>query len=526
MAKRSISDEEIALIKAMLFCRGMKNRDIQFYFNRPDRPVNSGRITQIRGGTYGPTIAQASEADLASFLSKGPPSSHPGPSDAVAEPRPLTNQERARLLFESRGRSGWFLKTHENENTECKENFALKPEHKFADPLRSIAGLANNEGGFVFFGVKELPDGSLSVVGMSDDVFSKADPADINRCLAGALDPVPVFSAFQIELDGKSIGVIHIEKHEHPPIVATKNVNNEFKEGAIYFRYVGETRVIKPGELHRIIAYREQKAVAEFARRMSRIAVGATATLDLDSGKVEGKSANFLIDEDLLPKIQFLRHGEFKEESGAPALRLIGEVSPVTTAGTRTVRTNVTDEAMLLNYLKSERVAAPLAYVLHSASTAKSWLPLFYYANASGLSLDELVTVLDRERPSRRRAEAIQRLSGTRSAFQKPSGKSLFRREEALAGSLKAPLTLSEVAPIAFGIQALLDNATVDFGWLKTVLLNAFAVTSGNTSQHQSTRSLVYRAACRLDELEFRKSFLNPTELPAVRIAFPLNNDP
>lgn len=117
-------------------------------------------------------------------------------------------------------------------------------------------------------------------------------------------------------------------------------------------------------------------------------------------------------------------------------------------------------------------------------------------------------------------------LSGTRSAFQKPSGKSLFRREEALAGSLKAPLTLSEVAPIAFGIQALLDDATVDFGWLKTVLLNAFAVTSGNTSQHQSTRSLVYRAACRLDELEFRKSFLNPTELPAVRIAFPLNDAP
>lgn len=51
MAKRSITDEEISLIKAMLK-RGHKNQDIQFHFNRPDRPVNSGRITGIRNGSY------------------------------------------------------------------------------------------------------------------------------------------------------------------------------------------------------------------------------------------------------------------------------------------------------------------------------------------------------------------------------------------------------------------------------------------------------------------------------------------
>jgi hypothetical protein len=30
----------------------MKNRDIQFYFKRPGRAVNSGRITDIAAGTY------------------------------------------------------------------------------------------------------------------------------------------------------------------------------------------------------------------------------------------------------------------------------------------------------------------------------------------------------------------------------------------------------------------------------------------------------------------------------------------
>lgn len=51
MAARSITDEEIALMKGML-ALGMKNKDIQFYFNRPDRSVNSGRISQVAKGTY------------------------------------------------------------------------------------------------------------------------------------------------------------------------------------------------------------------------------------------------------------------------------------------------------------------------------------------------------------------------------------------------------------------------------------------------------------------------------------------
>jgi Asp-tRNA(Asn)/Glu-tRNA(Gln) amidotransferase A subunit family amidase len=49
-----------------------------------------------------------------------------------------------------------------------------------------------------------------------------------------------------------------------------------------------------PGELQQIIAYREQRATAEFSNRISRVAMGAAATLDLDSGKMEGRvgSAN------------------------------------------------------------------------------------------------------------------------------------------------------------------------------------------------------------------------------------------
>jgi hypothetical protein len=499
MAKKSITNREISLIKTMVFSRKMKNRDIQFYFNRPDRPVNSGRITQIRDGSYGPEVLQATEEELDTFLAD----SSTTVSRALGEIAEPTLAEIAISFFEKRGKSGWFLKTHENERVEAKQNFALKPEHRFADPLRSIAGLANNEGGFIFFGIKDQPDGSLQVVGMSDDAFSKADPADLNRCLAGAFVPVPTFATFMIELDGKSVGVIHVEKHHHAPVVALKNVNNEFREGAIYYRYVGETRPIKPGELHRIIAHREQKAVAEFASRMSKVASGETATLNLDNGKIEGKAASFMIGEDLLPKIQFLREGEFKEQVGAAALRLVGDVSAVQTGAHKTVRTNVTDEATLLNYLRDEVVAEPLAYVLHSASGSRGWLPQFHYARASNLPLADLIEKLKLERQSHRRTEALQRLSGKKTAFQKPVGKGILRRNEALRGGLQVPVTLSDVPSLARGIQALPDDAEVDFGILKDLLIKALDLTSGASPKHGSARSQVYRAACRLDELEY-----------------------
>ena len=67
--KRSISDEEIALIKAMVG-RKMKNKDIQFFFNRPDRSVNSGRISDIKTGKYSNSalISPAKDKDLDAFL--------------------------------------------------------------------------------------------------------------------------------------------------------------------------------------------------------------------------------------------------------------------------------------------------------------------------------------------------------------------------------------------------------------------------------------------------------------------------
>jgi hypothetical protein len=293
---------------------------IHFYFNKPDRLISSGRTTQIKKGKYGASVEEALPEELEAFVSAW--------EDSEAKPPPAPSPVNMRILRSMfiRETRTWRLFGGETDRIECKACFRLQREERFSKALRAIAGLANIKGGHLLFGVT---DATFQADGLPDDVFTKSDISLLNRVLVGALDSVPHITKGLIEIGGKQLGVLYVKKHNHGPVVAIKNVGQDVKEGGIYFRYVGETRLIKPGELRQIIAAREQRAVAEFSARMNRVATGKEATIDLDSGEVAGTSGKFVIDKALLPSIQFVREGEFSETKGAPALGLIGDVEPV-----------------------------------------------------------------------------------------------------------------------------------------------------------------------------------------------------
>jgi Putative DNA-binding domain len=327
--KRNITDEEIALIKAMLH-RGIANDRIHFYFNRSDRLVSSGRITQIKQGKYGKDIPGASEATLDIFLDDWEKRRSPV-RVASQSSRPPHHPDLIRELFEKRAK-GWFLISGETDEAECKFGFGLKPQDRFADALRAIAGLANNKGGYIFFGLK---DKTYELAGLRDDTFKSTDSAEFSRIITTALDPVPDYQITFLEIDDKPLGVIYVHQHHHRPVIAIKGMGKDLVEGAIYYRYVGESKAIKPGELNQIIAYREQRAVMDFARNMSAVATGDAGTVNLNTGEVKGRTGAFVIDNDLLPKIQFIREGDFSEIKGAPTLRLLGDSDPLLTPTVR-----------------------------------------------------------------------------------------------------------------------------------------------------------------------------------------------
>jgi hypothetical protein len=110
MGRRTITEGEIALVKAMLN-REMKNKNIQFFFNRPDRPVNSGRISTIRTGSYSNSkdIPAASDSELDTFIHAFPPSPHGIKIASVGKVSEPTIADRARTFFQQEKNKGWLL---------------------------------------------------------------------------------------------------------------------------------------------------------------------------------------------------------------------------------------------------------------------------------------------------------------------------------------------------------------------------------------------------------------------------------
>lgn len=502
MAKRqrSMTDQEIGLAKAMLK-RKMRNDTVHFYFNRPDRLISSGRIAQIKKGKYGADIKEAETEELDTFLAEWEKGNQPLPDAESKSP-----VDRAILLsmFVKLARQ-WTMTVGETDRVECKRSFRLSPEQRFADVIKSIAGLANNKGGYILFGVT---DKTFAVDGLNDNAFVAADPAEINRTLAGALDPVPHFRKAIVEVGGKTVGVLYIEKHDHGPVIALKNIGGDVREGTIYFRYVGETRAIKPGEMRQIISLREQKAVADFSKRMMRVASGSEATLNLETGEVQGKSGAFLIDRTLLPSIQFLREGDFSEAKGATALRLIGDVEPIDLQErerARVIRDTVTPDAVIRNFLREEAIADPIQYIHAHAHCQRRWLPVWYYVSKAGLVLDDIVEDLRSQvatHPSSRDS-IVRRLRRLDTAYKAHSGKPVQICKNICAGSFKEPQGGADDLLFANAIMGL-QSKVAKIDQLKLALLKCLDRTEvdGNGGR----RSAIYRAACRLDELLYEPS--------------------
>ena len=88
--------------------RGLKNNEIQFYFNRQDRSVNSGRITQIKNNDYGPASLRAvSDQELADFMAAFKPADVGTTIIAQSSPlAPPSKAEIARSLFEKASENG------------------------------------------------------------------------------------------------------------------------------------------------------------------------------------------------------------------------------------------------------------------------------------------------------------------------------------------------------------------------------------------------------------------------------------
>ena len=518
MARRSISDPEIALIRAM-HGRGMANKDIQFLFNRPERPVNSGRVTDIAQGRYGPEVPAARDEEVDEFVAVHSPAS---PVGAISIPIARTGDLRARdpldpinirSLFAPDEYGIWRLTVGETDEHECKSNFGLR--HR-ADWMRAIAALANNRGGYIFFGVLDK-DGtgegadnhSYRVAGLPNDAFQKADPAQIATLVKDALDPTPRIRIDVIKIGGQVVGVIFVEQHPARPVIVRATDSGGLREGDIFYRYPGRSDRIKYSDLRAILDERDLTArrdVLPLVEKLIELGPKHALVADLKSGLLEGSGRQVVIDPALIEQITFIREGEFSEKLGAPTLRLIGNVTTLDgkSIDSHVVRRNVTPDAVLRNFLNKVEIVEPLQYLAYLAHSPRSWLPIWYYVNASERSVEEIINILESETASYKisRDCAVERLLGKKSAFKFTPGKPASILSEFREGRVFSPGGGKDDIAFALAVQGLSDRQ-VDFSKILSVLEECFDRAQGDDSRSALLRSAIFRAACRLDELLF-----------------------
>lgn len=216
-----------------------------------------------------------------------------------------------------------------------RESFDLeyKQSFHFGDSLlgycRSMVGMANNRGGKIIFGIQDSP---RIPVGLKNDKFEKCDPKKINEVISEYFSHDFDWSISTKTFDGKSFGILTVSVSALKPILCKKTKQKLVREGAVYYRYRGETKEIAYPELASILQKEKEKERILWMQHIEKIKdIGPQniQLLDTFKGEIHIGNEKVLIDSTLLDKLKFIKEGEFVEKDGAPALTLSGEITGI-----------------------------------------------------------------------------------------------------------------------------------------------------------------------------------------------------
>jgi hypothetical protein len=167
---------------------------------------------------------------------------------------------------------------------------------------------------------------------MANSRFREMDPNTLTQFLNNYFSPSIHLEHFVHNLHGKDFGLIYVHPGTSKPVVCSRTTN-PLRDGDIYYRYQGETRLIAAADLHVLIEERlesERKSWRSLLQRAAHISPSATYLLDVNQGNAQGEHRTFVIDHNLLDKVKFIHEGRF-DQTGEPTLRVLGNVEVVRT---------------------------------------------------------------------------------------------------------------------------------------------------------------------------------------------------
>lgn len=256
---------EVALVKRMWMTGKFTKQEILAYFTRPDRSINQARISEITEGKRHTTIEPSSEQIRDNFLQR-----HLAAQRVIGEEftnEPPLSEGRILQVLPFTNANPPALALDESDTVEWKLSFSWSSRSEYA---RTVAGLANNRGGYLVFGIDPSTN---HLVGFEPDTLNERDPADISRFFDSCLQPAPRWEKVKTDLRGFRIGVIYVYECESrsKPLICLKQLSDKVRQGDIFYRYTGRTDRISYPEMQRLLADRDSAIQRDWMNLVERI---------------------------------------------------------------------------------------------------------------------------------------------------------------------------------------------------------------------------------------------------------------
>lgn len=276
----------------------------------------------------------------------------------------------------------------EDETVEYKKSFSF--DEKI---MRTCAGYANNQGGFIIHGVE---DGSRRLVGLSDQKakdFERFDLAKATQMLNDKFSPKITIHMALHKIGDLKFGVVYVHESEEKPVIAIHG-GRDIREGDIYYSYGAMRTRIKYADLRTLFDEVVQRKVTQLFAHVdliAKIGVENAAIMDVVGGNVFGPSIkSFVISDELVDQLKFVREGEFTETEGAPTLKLVGNLQTYDDIARIEVRMRISEDDIYCAFLRQESVGNPVEYIEASCDQLSPFFPVYYYARRAGLDQNSL----------------------------------------------------------------------------------------------------------------------------------------
>ena len=220
------------------------------------------------------------------------------------------------------------VKSRERHNLEYKEAFGLSSWAKYA---KTMAAFANNQGGYILFGIKDSP---REVKGVNA-AFNDFKQEKFTESLNSLFSPELIWECGTVDVDGVLIGFIYTEESYSKPVISLRSESSEkINSGDVFYRYRGRSEKIKYPEMNRIIEERAKKERDQILKLMETIRKSDTTNLGIvnyNNGRFSTPyGTDIAVDKKLvmqvLRKAKYIKKGSFDETEGIPVLKVTGNI--------------------------------------------------------------------------------------------------------------------------------------------------------------------------------------------------------